>query len=367
MRPENPGHATCVEAWLNESPGLESAQLAALFERALEQLWRRALQTLGEITLTAIVDRVLYTASERYPLLSSLKVHAAQIRFEEFRAQDWTRQGLQLPDAVRFTLVEFFIVMGNLTAEILTPALHEFLYRGALAGEKGILFSFEETEERLRSNARSLGWDLDAQIERRMIEIVFIPQPNILVEAHLLMMRERIETMKARRVAVDSVSVFLHKVRDAQLAREKVLQLASIIQNTQAVGFLATDIRYGASEISRFDVEETVVDGVFVLSSTQEGLERHRYIEVYKLRNTAHLKGRHSLIVGHGGITVFPRYGADPAYTDPKQMAKARRRVSSGLPGLDPLLGGGLLERSVTLVSGQRGNRQEHACHAVHR
>ena len=30
----------------------------------------------------------------------------------------------------------------------------EFIYRGALAGEKGILFSFEETEERLRAAAR---------------------------------------------------------------------------------------------------------------------------------------------------------------------------------------------------------------------
>lgn len=169
-----------------------------------------------------------------------------------------------------------------------TILLLEFLYRGALAGEKGILFSFEETEERRRSNARSLGWGLDEQIERGMVEIIFIPQPNILVEAHL-MMRERIGAMQARRVAVDSVSVFLHKVKDAQLAREKVFQLASIIQNTQAVGFLATDIRYGATEISRFGVEETVVDGVFVLSSTEEGLERHRYIEIYKLRNTAHL------------------------------------------------------------------------------
>ena len=72
-----------------------------------------------------------------------------------------------------------------------TVLLLEFLYRGAQAGEKGIIFSFEETEERLRATARGLGWDLDGEIERGMIEIVFIPQPDILVESHLLMMRER--------------------------------------------------------------------------------------------------------------------------------------------------------------------------------
>jgi len=69
--------------------------------------------------------------------------------------------------------------------------------------------------------------------------------------------------------------------------REKVFQLASIVQNTQAVGFFATDIPYNSNQLSRFGVEETVVDGILLLTSTEEGLERHRYVEVYKLRNTA--------------------------------------------------------------------------------
>src|SRR6185295_2869842 len=85
-----------------------------------------------------------------------------------------------------------------------TVLLLEFLYRGALAGEKGIIFSFEETEERLRATARGLGWNLDHEIKKGTIEIVFIPQPNIQVERHLLMMQEHVEAFGARRVAIDS-------------------------------------------------------------------------------------------------------------------------------------------------------------------
>jgi len=131
-----------------------------------------------------------------------------------------------------------------------------------LIGEKGILFSFEETTERLLATARGMGWDLKREIDRGMIEMVFIPQPEIVVEGHLLMMRERVAALSARRVVVDSVSVFLHKVKDPQIAREKIFQLASIVQNSGAVGFFATDIPYGSTQISRFGVEETVVDGV---------------------------------------------------------------------------------------------------------
>ncbi len=236
-----------------------------------------------------------------------------------------------------------------------TLLLLEFVYRGALAGEKGIVFTFEETEERLRASARGLGWALDREIDRKMVEIVFIPQPDIMVEAHLLMMRERVELFQAQRVAVDSVSVFLHKVEHAQTSREKVFQLASIVQNTQAVGFFATDVPYGSKQISRFGVEETVVDGVILLSSTEQGLERLRYLEVYKLRNTAHFKGRHNITIGPGGITIFPRYNIEGEGAQPPPPIERDRRLTSGVPNLDELLGGGLLERSVTLVSGSAG------------
>jgi circadian clock protein KaiC len=204
-----------------------------------------------------------------------------------------------------------------------TVLLLEFIYRGALAGEKGIIFSFEETEARLRAVARDLGWEFDREIERGMIQIVFIPQPNIMVEAHLLMMRERIEAMKARRVAVDSLSVFLHKITNPQLNREKTFQMASIVQNTQAVALLAADIPYGSGQISRFGVEETVVDGILLLTSTEEAFNRRRYLEVYKLRNTAHLAGRHGMSIGPGGIRITPRHQTD-AHAKRKRMARKR-------------------------------------------
>ena len=190
-----------------------------------------------------------------------------------------------------------------------TILLLEFVYRGALAGEKGIIFSFEETPERLRATAKGMGCRISTgEIERGMIEIVFIPQPDIVVEGHLLMMRERVEAAGAKRVAIDSVSVFLHKVKDPQISREKIFQLASIVQNAGAVGFFATDIPYGSTQISRFGVEETVVDGVILLSSVEEDMERHRYIEVYKLRGYRPPvgKGRHSMVIGTGGDPSLP-------------------------------------------------------------
>ncbi|MFI5361256.1 MAG: ATPase domain-containing protein [Elusimicrobiota bacterium] len=231
----------------------------------------------------------------------------------------------------------------------------EFIFRGALAGEKGILISFEETGDRLLAAARGLGFDLDAEVARGMVEIVFIPQPDILVEQDLVMINEKVSVKGVARVVVDSLSVFLHKITEQAILREKVFQLASIVQNTDAVGLFVTDVPYGSNQISRFGVEETVVDGILILSSTEEGLERQRYIEAYKLRNTAHLKGRHSMIIEKGGMQIFPRYQPQEEERLQPPPAKIQLRLSLGVAGLDRLLDSGLLARSVTLVSGSSG------------
>ncbi len=188
-----------------------------------------------------------------------------------------------------------------------TLLLLEFIYKGAKElGEKGIYFSFEETRERVIANAKGMGWDIDEQIEKGNIQIIFVSQPEIVVEKHLLMMQDCIRKMGAQRIAVDSSSVFVHKITDPQIVREKMFQLATLVQMTQGIGFFACDIPYGSNKISRFGVEETVVDGIILLTATNNDktLRRERFIEIYKLRNTAHANGRFRIDIENKGIVI---------------------------------------------------------------
>ena len=90
-RPEASTHTAYVDAWLNRvvqtQQSLPARRLIALFERAMGALWERSQATLGEVTVAAIVDRVLYTASEKYPILSTLKIEGTRIRFDELQHQ----------------------------------------------------------------------------------------------------------------------------------------------------------------------------------------------------------------------------------------------------------------------------------------
>src|SRR5438045_9619982 len=71
-----------------------------------------------------------------------------------------------------------------------------------------------------------------------------------------------------------------------------------------SVARLATDISYGSEKISRFGVEETVVDGIILLSSIRVGLDRERSLDVYKLRATARRRVRQRMRMAHGGPNV---------------------------------------------------------------
>jgi hypothetical protein len=117
-------HQACVDAWLEaRAKDLTAAELPQLFERAFTALWQRAHRTLGDVTLRAIMDRVLHTAVSRHPVVSFLKLEPGGLRFDA--SGIGSREGLT--DGMRFLLVEFLTVLGNLTADILSPALQSEL------------------------------------------------------------------------------------------------------------------------------------------------------------------------------------------------------------------------------------------------
>ena len=129
-------HTNHVNTWMAQAAnGLSSEQMLQLFERAVGALWNRAYLTLGEITLTAIMDRVLYSAGEKFPPFESLKVEPTGIDYRKLHERREVLNERELAEGIRFVIAEFIVVIGSLTAEILTPALHAQLSKVSLKGE----------------------------------------------------------------------------------------------------------------------------------------------------------------------------------------------------------------------------------------
>jgi hypothetical protein len=118
-------HSDAVRAWRADRTGaLSHQELAGLYERALSALWRRTHQSLGEITLRAIMERVLHQGVEVFPHLAALKVGPSGIHFEEMRQAALALDLELLDESLAYLVAELLRVFGTLTGEILTPGLH---------------------------------------------------------------------------------------------------------------------------------------------------------------------------------------------------------------------------------------------------
>jgi circadian clock protein KaiC len=70
------------------------------------------------------------------------------------------------------------------------------------------------------------------------------------------------------------------------------------------------------------------------------------------MRGSKHLAGRHTLAIGRSGIEIYPRLET----LEPGNAELDGRRLASGIPGLDEMLGGGIPAGDVSAVLGPSGS-----------
>jgi circadian clock protein KaiC len=101
--------------------------------------------------------------------------------------------------------------------------------------------------------------------------------------------------------------------------------------------------------------EHTIVDGVVALSSHRVSVRSIREIEVWKLRGSAFVEGRHFCTISEAGITVYPRTEVvlDGSAYD---VSSERPRRAFGVVQLDAMLQGGVLTGTATAVVGPAGS-----------
>jgi hypothetical protein len=118
-------HARCVASWLARTPAdTEPLDLLDRFDEAFGRVWQRARLTIGDPTLTAIAERVIHNVKLRHPNLAGLEVGVQGVDTTALRERAAGLERMGVEAVIRSVLLDFLTVLGHLTAEILTPALH---------------------------------------------------------------------------------------------------------------------------------------------------------------------------------------------------------------------------------------------------
>jgi circadian clock protein KaiC len=96
----------------------------------------------------------------------------------------------------------------------------------------------------------------------------------------------------------------------------------------------------------------TVADGILWLSQSTDRNSVVRKLQVVKTRGRAPMPGLHTFKITDDGLQVFPRI---PEQTS-KRAPQKRERLSTGVPGLDDMIGGGVISGDAVMLTGPAGS-----------
>ena len=260
------------------------------------------------------------------------------------------------------------VLRGGLTAERVylvegvpgsgkTTLALQFLLEGARRGERVLYVTLSETRVELEGIARSHGWSLEGLDIRELVPseaslrpddqyTMFHPSEVELSETTKAILAD-VDRLKPRRVAFDSLSEMRLLAGNPLRYRRQLLALKQFFAGRNCTVVLLDDMTSTNHDLQ----VQSVVHGVIRLEqlNPEYGAERRRLV-VLKFRGVSMRGGYHDYVIKKGGLVVFPRLVARDHHGEPPGDV-----LTSGVPAVDDLLGGGLDRGTSTLIVGAAG------------
>ncbi len=251
----------------------------------------------------------------------------------------------------------FFLIEGEPGTGKTTLGL-QFLMSGAQRGEKVLYVTLSESQKEIEKVARSHSWSLQGvtifeftptedSLRPEDQYSAFHPSEVEFQDTTQNILRE-VERVQPNRVVLDSLSEIRLLARDSLRYRRQVLALKHFFTNRNCTVLLLDDRTSGAEDLQL----QSIAHGVLFLEKIQREFGKtRRRVQIAKLRGSTYREGYHDYSIRTGGIVVCPRLVANEHRALPLDGT-----ISSGLPELDKLWGGGIDRGTSTLLLGPAGS-----------
>jgi len=250
-----------------------------------------------------------------------------------------------------------YLIEGDPGTGKTTLAL-QFLLEGIRQGETVLYVTLSESTDELQQVAGSHGWGTEGL---RIFEMI-PPEDDLKPEAQYTVFHpseveladtiasilQQVDEVKPERLVFDSLAELRMLARDPLKYRRQILALKRHLSGRNITVLMLDDRTSDSSDDLQL---QSIAHGVIMMQSQGRdyGVNRRR-IMIHKLRGSAFREGYHDYVIRTGGLDIFPRLIAAE-----HKPGFERKRVLSGLRGLDELLGGGIDTGTSTLLTGPAG------------
>jgi circadian clock protein KaiC len=208
----------------------------------------------------------------------------------------------------------------------------------------------------LVENVASLGFDLQKLQDRGKLAIDFVRVERSEVEetgeydleALFIRLGYAIDSVGAKRVVLDTIESLFGGLENQGILRAELRRLFGWLKD-RGVTAVITGER-GEATLTRQGLEEYVSDCVILLDHRVAGQITTRRLRIVKYRGSSHGTNEYPFLIDEDGISLLPITALGLDYKVSSQ------RVSTGVPGLDEMLGGkGIYRGSSVLLTGPAG------------
>jgi circadian clock protein KaiC len=232
----------------------------------------------------------------------------------------------------------------------------QFLVNGATRyGEPGVFLTFEQSRADVVADVSPLNFDLDGlEGQGRLLVDALIMEPQAVdtgefdLEALMVRLAWAVDKIGAKRVAIDNVEALFAAFSRPALVRSELQRLFRWLKD-QGLTTVINGER-GEGMLTRHGIEAYLSDCVVVLDDRVVQDVATRRLRVLKYRGSNHGRNEYPFLIGAAGVEVLPITSLG------LNRQVSAERVSTGVPGLDEMLGGeGVFRGSGVLVSGSSG------------
>ena len=239
----------------------------------------------------------------------------------------------------------------------------QILVNAAKVGEPGIFVAFEEDAVRIVANAATFGWDLPDLQNKNLFFLDGKPRPEDIwagdfdLTGMLAMLKVKADQIGAKRIVFDSIDVLLSLLDNPKAERRELFRLNDWLVSNDMTGIVTCKNNdSGLSGLDYKDFMQYMVDCVINLTHEMDDRVAHRSLRILKYRGSGFYSGEVTLLLGDEGAEIisFPE--------SPYDQIVSSARISTGVPRLDSMLGGGYYKGSAVLLSGAPGTSKSTLC-----
>jgi circadian clock protein KaiC len=238
-------------------------------------------------------------------------------------------------------------------------ALQTLVNGARMGNEPGIFVAFEETADRITTNAAKFGWDLEELQKRKLFFLNAQPTPDLFqsgsfdLNGMLAVLEAKATEMKAKRIVFDALDIVLALLDDPAAQRREVYRLHDWLLAKKFTTIITAKAVTDRGELvnqPHLGFMEFMVDCAVTLNhEVVQGISQ-RSLRVLKYRGTRFEENESPFLIGDGGLEVAP-----PRELDWPGRKVTKERVSTGIKRLDTMLGGGYYRGASVLITGFPG------------